>query len=51
MPLRHPARSLMQAFMTVLVIGSMQDARGQEQPGKNPFADPDMKPDYQARCH
>jgi hypothetical protein len=51
MPLRHPARSLLQALMTLLVVGSIQGARGQEEPGKNPFADPDMKPDYQARCH
>jgi hypothetical protein len=57
MPLRHPARSLLQALMILLVVGSMQGARGQEgpgkneEPGKNPFADPDMKPDYQARCH
>jgi hypothetical protein len=41
----------MQAFMAVLVIGSVQGAHGQEETEKNPFADPDMHPSYQARCH
>ncbi len=37
--------------MAVLVIGSTQVAHGQEEPEKNPFADPDMQPSYRARCH
>ena len=41
----------MQAFMAVLAIGSMQHALAQEEPEKSPFADPDMHPAYQARCH
>src|SRR4051812_42598429 len=54
MPLRFPhrqSRSTLLALMSVLVIGSVQAARGQEDLKKNPFADPDMKPNYQARCH
>ncbi len=37
--------------MAVLAIGSMQNALAQEEPEKSPFADPDMHPTYQARCH
>lgn len=51
MLLRPLARSLIHTSIAVLAIGLMQDARGQDAPEKNPFADPDMKPDYQARCH
>ncbi len=51
MLLRHPARRLIHTLIAVLAFGSMQDARGQDAPGKNPFADPDMKSEYQARCH
>jgi hypothetical protein len=50
MPLRlfrHSARSL---FTALLMLASSA-AASQESPERNPFADPDMQPSYQARCH
>jgi hypothetical protein len=46
-PDRHLTRIL---FMAMLVLGSAS-ASGQDDPEKNPFADPDMQPSYQAQCH
>jgi hypothetical protein len=46
MPLR-----LSQLVATMLILGSVQSALSQEEAEKNPFADPDMQPSYQARCH
>ena len=46
MPLR-----LSQLMVTMLIVGSAQGALGQEEVEKNPFADPDMQPSYQAQCH
>ncbi len=50
MPLR-PDRDLTRIlYMAMLVLGSAS-AFGQDDPEKNPFADPDMQPSYQAQCH
>ncbi|MEE1654711.1 hypothetical protein VB618_00760 [Microvirga sp. CF3062] len=46
-PSRHPAQSLLTALL--MLVSSA--AAGQESPEKNPFADPDMQPSYQAQCH
>jgi hypothetical protein len=46
-PDRHLTRIL---FMAMLALGSAS-ASGQDDPEKNPFADPDMQPSYQAQCH
>jgi hypothetical protein len=43
---RHPTQSILAAL---LMLGSVA-ASGQESPEKNPFADADMQPSYQARC-
>lgn len=51
MILRPLARSLIIASTAGLVIGPVEGARGQDAPVKNPFADPDMKSEYQAQCH
>ncbi len=46
-PDRHLTRIL---FMAMLALGSAS-ASGQDDPEKNPFADADMQPSYQAQCH
>ncbi|QRM28382.1 hypothetical protein [Microvirga sp. VF16] len=42
---------LSQLVAAVLILGSVSDALSQEEPEKNPFADPDMQPSYRAQCH
>jgi hypothetical protein len=42
---------LSRLVVTVLILGSAQSALSQEEPEKNPFADPDMQPSYRAQCH
>lgn len=50
MPLRLSPYRMQSALTALLILGSAA-ALGQESPEKNPFADPDMQPSYQARCH
>ena len=50
MPLRL-SRHRTQSFMTALLMLGSASASGQESDEKSPFADPDMQPSYQARCH
>ena len=33
------------------LLAAAMPAQGQEEPEKNPFADPDVHPSYQAQCH
>ena len=40
-----------QCFLTALLMLGSVAASGQESDEKSPFADPDMQPSYQARCH
>jgi hypothetical protein len=42
---------LSRLVVTLLILGSAQSALSQEEPEKNPFADPDMQPSYRAQCH
>lgn len=54
MPLRFSRRHLRRVsplFMLMLVLGPTWTALGQDDPEKNPFADPDMQPSYRAQCH
>ena len=50
MPLRL-YRHRTQCFLTALLMLGSVAASGQESDEKSPFADPDMQPSYQARCH
>jgi hypothetical protein len=45
------ARAFFLSLLSVSILGSALGALAQEEPGKDPFADPDMQPAYQARCH
>ncbi|MBM6578810.1 hypothetical protein ILT44_01350 [Microvirga sp. BT689] len=49
MPLRLSQHWAQRVLTALLMLGSVA-ASGQESPEKNPFADPDMHPSYQARC-
>jgi len=44
------SRRLPQILAALLAIAAAP-ALGQEEPEKNPFADPDMQPSYRAQCH
>ncbi|MCD6069990.1 MAG: hypothetical protein K0S42_506 [Microvirga sp.] len=50
MPLRLCRYRTQSALTALLMLGSVA-ASGQESDEKSPFADPDMQPTYQARCH
>ncbi|MBB3018817.1 hypothetical protein FHR70_001871 [Microvirga lupini] len=50
MPLRLSRHRTRSALTALLMLGSAT-ASGQDGDEKNPFADPDMQPSYQARCH
>ena len=45
------ARAFFLSLLSVSILGSALGALAQEEPGKDPFADPDMQPAYQALCH
>ena len=45
------ARAFFLSLLSVSILGSALGALAQEEPGKDPFADADMQPAYQARCH
>jgi hypothetical protein len=45
-----PARSLLRTLTAVALLGTAPGVLGQEAPEKNPFADADSHPAYQARC-
>ncbi|NBJ11389.1 hypothetical protein [Microvirga arsenatis] len=38
-------------ILAALLAIAAAPALGQEEPEKNPFADPDMQPSYRAQCH
>jgi len=44
------SRRLPHVLAALLAIAAAP-ALGQEEPEKNPFADPDMQPSYRAQCH
>ena len=46
MPLRSS-----QLLAVALILGSASGVLSQEEPEKNPFADPDTHPSYRAQCH
>ena len=50
MPLRL-SRYRTQGFSTALLVLGATAAWGQGEPEKSPFADPDMHPAHEARCH
>lgn len=50
MPLRLSRQQAQSLLIALLMLGSGA-AASQESPERNPFADPDMQPSYQARCH
>jgi hypothetical protein len=45
------AKVFILSLLSMALLGSAPGAFAQEGPEKDPFADPDMQPAYQARCH
>jgi hypothetical protein len=51
MPLRLSRQHAQSLLAASLMLGSTAGAWSQEGLERNPFADPDMQPSYQAQCH
>jgi hypothetical protein len=51
MPLRFARHQAQSLLVAALAFGSASAASSQGEPEKSPFADPDMQPAYEARCH